>query len=107
MVFDDQVPFPGTGVGVLTHRELQVLLLLVDGNTHKEVGRKLGISPRTVDVHREACKKKLKVKTLAGLVRASMGLGLKSMSSFERESPDGYEERCVPAWRPRMRQVRR
>jgi two-component system response regulator FixJ len=36
----------------LTPREQEVLDILLQGNTNKEAGRLLGISPRTVEVHR-------------------------------------------------------
>lgn len=53
----------------LSRRELQVLLLLVQGQTSKEVAATLAISPRTVETHRANIMQKLGLKTLAELVR--------------------------------------
>jgi PAS domain S-box-containing protein len=53
----------------LTQRERDVAALLVDGCTSKEIGKKLTISPRTVDVHRAALLKKYGVKTTSELIR--------------------------------------
>ncbi|MEP5621344.1 MAG: response regulator, partial [Hyphomicrobiales bacterium] len=40
------------GADVLTRRELEVLKEITEGASNKEAGRSLGISPRTVEVHR-------------------------------------------------------
>lgn len=45
----------------LSARERDVLPLMLDGGSSKEVGRKLGISPKTVDVHRANILRKLEV----------------------------------------------
>ena len=54
---------------VLTGREHEVLAELASGASSKEAGRKLGISPRTVDVHRARIKEKLHVRRSVDLVR--------------------------------------
>lgn len=43
----------------LTQREVEVVALLVDGLRNKEAGRALGISPRTVETHRQRVMQKL------------------------------------------------
>lgn len=53
----------------LTGRERDVAALLVDGRTSKEIGKELGISPRTVDIHRASLLKKYGVNTTALLVK--------------------------------------
>lgn len=53
----------------ITHREREVLNLLVDGLTSSEIAEQLFISPRTVDKHRTNLLKKLGQKNTAGLVR--------------------------------------
>lgn len=53
----------------LTPREREVLDLLVEGRTNKEIGRALGASPRTIDVHRARVFHKMEAETLPDLVR--------------------------------------
>jgi len=57
----------------LTEREQEVLDLLVEGHQNKIVAHKLGISTRTVEVHRGRIMEKLNAKNLADLVRFSIG----------------------------------
>jgi len=52
----------------LSQREIDVLKLLTEGKSNKEIGGLLGISPRTVDAHRANLIKKTKVEGLSGLV---------------------------------------
>ncbi len=56
-------------VDCLTARERQVLSEIVGGASNKEAGRTLGISPRTVEVHRARIMEKLGAKNAADLVR--------------------------------------
>nr|WP_320135726.1 response regulator transcription factor [uncultured Amphritea sp.] len=53
----------------LTCRETEVLRLLADGASNKEVARQLDISVRTAETHRQNIKNKLDLHTAAGLVR--------------------------------------
>ena len=53
----------------LTARERDVLELLVDGSSNKEVARFLNLSPKTVERHRANIMKKLAVGSFAELVR--------------------------------------
>jgi FixJ family two-component response regulator len=53
----------------LTPRELEVLSLIASGASNKEAGRQLGISPRTIEVHRARIMEKLGAKNAADLVR--------------------------------------
>jgi len=53
----------------LTRRELQVAQLIADGASNKEAGRRLGISPRTVELHRAHIMEKLGARNAADLVR--------------------------------------
>ncbi len=54
---------------LLTEREREVLSLIVEGLTNKEVGRALGLSPRTVETHRAHLFEKLEAPSLAQLIR--------------------------------------
>jgi len=56
----------------LTGREREVMALLVRGNMNKQIAAELGISPRTVEVHRARIKQKLDVKTLSDIVRIAL-----------------------------------
>jgi DNA-binding NarL/FixJ family response regulator len=60
----------------LTGRERQVLTLVASGRTNKEIGAELGISPRTVESHRESLVRKLRIRTVAELTRFAMESGL-------------------------------
>jgi two-component system response regulator FixJ len=60
------------GPGSLTQRELEVLRRIADGETNKEIGQVLGISPRTVEVHRASAMRKLGAKNTAQLVRIAL-----------------------------------
>ncbi|MNP54372.1 Tetrathionate response regulatory protein TtrR [compost metagenome] len=52
----------------LTPREREISAHIVNGLTCKEIGRKLDISHRTVEVHRARLMKKLQAKNSAELV---------------------------------------
>jgi len=59
--------FPGREL--LTPREREVLAQIASGASNKEAGRLLGISPRTIEVHRARIMEKLGAKNAADLVR--------------------------------------
>ena len=67
------------GVAALTDRERQVLSLLAEGLANKEVARKLGISVRTAETHREHLSRKLQISTVAGLTKYAIQHGLTSL----------------------------
>ncbi|MFT5218589.1 MAG: two-component system response regulator FixJ [Planctomycetota bacterium] len=56
-------------VATLTARECEVFALVGEGSSNKLIASNLGISERTVEVHRSQVMKKLEVTTLAQLVR--------------------------------------
>jgi two-component system, LuxR family, response regulator FixJ len=60
----------------LTQRETEVLKLLVAGDPNKIVAHKLGISPRTVEIHRGRLMEKAQAKNLADLVRMALAAGI-------------------------------
>ncbi len=59
----------------LTPREQQVAQLIAEGASNKEAGRRLGISPRTVELHRAHIMAKLGAKNVADLVRIVLSRG--------------------------------
>lgn len=61
----------------LTRRERQVYEFIVAGMANKQVAEKLGLSNRTVEIHRSRIMKKLKASSLAELVR----IHIKSLSA--------------------------
>jgi RNA polymerase sigma factor (sigma-70 family) len=56
----------------LTPREGEVMELLVEGMTSREIGERLGISRKTVDIHRARVMQKLQADSVAHLVRMVM-----------------------------------
>jgi two-component system response regulator FixJ len=59
----------------LTTREHEVLGRIAQGASNKEAGRELGISPRTIEVHRARIMEKLGAKNAADLMRIVLGKG--------------------------------
>jgi FixJ family two-component response regulator len=75
----------GQGVGraeiearlaTLTPREREVLLLVAEGRPNKVVATRLGLSTRTVEVHRARVMEKMQARSLADLVRMAIACGL-------------------------------
>ena len=64
------------GLDVLSKRELQVLEAVAEGNTNKETGKQLGISPKTVARHRERIMHKLNLHSSTELVKFAIRTGL-------------------------------
>jgi DNA-binding NarL/FixJ family response regulator len=60
----------------LTAREREVLQLIAEGRTTKEIGGVLGISVKTAETHRSRVMDKLEIRDTAGLVRYAIRVGL-------------------------------
>jgi len=60
----------------LSTRELQIVRLLSEGQSTKEIAYELKISPRTVDAHKQHIMVKLKINTLAGLIKWAIRQGI-------------------------------
>jgi DNA-binding NarL/FixJ family response regulator len=60
----------------LTAREREVLQLIAEGRTTKEIGSVLGISVKTAETHRSRVMDKLEIRDTAGLVRYAIRMGL-------------------------------
>ena len=65
-----------TGILELTSREREVLQLIGEGFSSKEIATQLGISTRTVESHRARLMEKLGIHKVAGLVRFAIREGL-------------------------------
>lgn len=63
-------------VAALSPRESEVLAALVAGKANKVIGFELGISPRTVEVHRANLMEKLGVRSLPEAVRIGLAAGI-------------------------------
>ncbi|MCF3137562.1 helix-turn-helix domain-containing protein, partial [Streptomyces olivochromogenes] len=61
----DTVPAPAVAAARLTGREREVVALLADGLTNYQMGRRLGISVRTVETHLDNIRKKTGLRTRA------------------------------------------
>lgn len=56
----------------LTEREREILALITAGHQNREVAAQLGISPRTVEVHKARIMEKLGCRSLAELIRVNI-----------------------------------
>jgi two-component system response regulator FixJ len=59
----------------LTTRERQVLDLIIDGSSNKQVAAHLAISPRTVEIYRANVMSKMRADSLSELVRMTLAAG--------------------------------
>ena len=80
VVFADYINMitnPNWSMGdTLTGREREVLQLVAEGHTTKEIAKILHLSPKTVDSHREHIMEKLGIRNIAGLTKYAIREGL-------------------------------
>jgi DNA-binding NarL/FixJ family response regulator len=69
-------PAKRAGLTALTEREREVLALIAEGQSSKEIAAALGVSLKTVDSHRSNLMEKLDIHKVAGLVRFAIRSGL-------------------------------
>jgi len=69
-------PSASSGLGVLTDREREVLQLIAEGLSSKEIAAMLGVSLKTIDSHRSNLMEKLDIHKVSGLVRFAIRTGL-------------------------------
>jgi DNA-binding CsgD family transcriptional regulator len=67
---------PASGIDSLTDREREILKLVAESNSTKEIAQKLGISVKTVDNHRTNLMRKLNLHDVASLTRYALEIGL-------------------------------
>lgn len=70
----------------LTAREQQVLHLIVDGHSNREIAEKLFISHKTVDTHRMNLMNKLGVHDVVGMIKYAIASGLVDPDVWSRKS---------------------
>ncbi|MET0987422.1 MAG: response regulator [Steroidobacteraceae bacterium] len=58
----------------LSQRELEVLAMIVDGKSNKTVARQLGLSERTIEIHRANIMEKMGARSVAQLVQMYLSL---------------------------------
>lgn len=63
-------------IAALTPREHEVMLQMVAGNPNKVTAYNLGISPRTVEIHRARVMEKMAARSLSELVRMALAAGI-------------------------------
>ncbi len=71
----------------LTPRQRQVLQLIAEGNTRKEIAQKLKVSAKTIDTFRAQLMDELNIHDVAGLVRFAISAGLISADDSESHNP--------------------
>jgi DNA-binding NarL/FixJ family response regulator len=71
-------PGDGAALDVLTSRQREILQLVAEGKSTKEVAQLLDVSAKTVETHRGQIMERLGIHDLAGLVRYAIRTGLVS-----------------------------
>ena len=61
---------------MLSPRQVEVLRMVAEGNSTKEIARLLDLSPKTVDIHRAQVMQRLDIHDVAGLTRFAVRVGL-------------------------------
>jgi two-component system response regulator FixJ len=82
-----------TAIASLSQREQDVLMGLVEGRGNKLIAYDLGISPRTVEIHRANMMNKLDVRSLSEALRIAFAAGL---IPSDRLDPDDREPSSEP-----------
>lgn len=72
-------PTTTPGISVLSNREREVLELLADGKSTKEIAFTLEVSTKTIEVFRKRIMEKLDLKTIADLTKFAIREGLTSL----------------------------
>ena len=67
---------PGSALDALTDREREVMQMVAEGSTAKEMAGALGVSAKTIDTHRHHVMEKLRVESVAELTRIAIREGL-------------------------------
>jgi len=71
----------------LTQRQREIIQLLVEGNSAKEVANLLNISPRTVEFHKYNMMSKLKLKSVSALIQYAIKHGFTAIEGLKDSIP--------------------
>ena len=66
---------------LITDRENEILRLIVEGFSNRQIAERLTLSVRTVETHRANIMKKLKIENLAGLIKYAIRAGITTLDS--------------------------
>jgi len=80
---------PNHALEGLSEREVQVLRLLADGQTSKEIACSLNLAVETVRTYRKTLMKKLQVNNVAGLIRFAASAGLIAIAEQHKSDKGG------------------
>ncbi len=69
-------PAVAVRVAALTPKQRQVLSLVAEGLSSREIGKRMGVSERTVETHRELLMDRLEIRGVAALARFALSAGL-------------------------------
>jgi DNA-binding NarL/FixJ family response regulator len=72
-------------LNLLTLRQREILQLVAEGNSTKQVAARLGLSTKTIEAHRSAIMQRLGVRDVTGLVRFAIQAGLLQSGEHEPE----------------------
>jgi DNA-binding NarL/FixJ family response regulator len=81
LLLRDAVRTPGERPTALSPREREVLQLVAEGNSTKEIASKLNLSVKTVENHRTNLMRKLDLHDVASLTRYAIQIGLVAVNS--------------------------
>lgn len=81
----------------LSRRQLQVLRLVTEGLTSKEIAKGFGLSVKTVETHRSAGMRRLGLTDVTSLVRYAIRIGLISQNVYYSPNTNGTSTRRVAA----------
>jgi two-component system capsular synthesis response regulator RcsB len=77
----------------LTLREIQILRMVVNGNTSKEISFKLGLSAKTISCHRLNAMRKLNIHSLRDVILYGIAHGWLVVSAGASPVPGGADGR--------------
>lgn len=72
----DSIPSNPDSFQLLTPRQREILQLIAEGYTTKDIAKKLALSVNTVEVHRANLMERLNIHDIAGLVRYAISAGI-------------------------------